>query len=220
MSALNKKLLKKPIEIEQKEEELTQYNNLTELSYKAKGLSVPQNLDWEVKNFLAQYDPSKGPIEKKVTKIVRVKEIDYNSPKKERKEFIYYYENWDGKDWTGAELPSVGDHVEGFYFEQQTSPVIERNRVVGQKRTGERKTYYIPYSKKTVDEIISKSVGTDRDTIIFVVKNDTFRNGQFTYSQFISNTFEGLLKLAMQPGGPMMSPSPEPEVEPEPESKV
>ncbi len=213
MSALNKnknlKLHKNivPVVEQEPEQPLTEYNNLTELSYKSKGLLPPANLKWEVKNFLAQYDPSKGPIQKTVSRIVRLKEIDHNSERKERKDFIYWYEQWNAKDWTGSELPSVGDHVEGFYFEQLTTPVIERNRVVGHRRSGERKVYYVPFSKKAVDDVIAKSVGSDKETIIFTVKTDNWRNGDFTYDQFITPDFNDLVKLAMTPGGPKMAAS-------------
>lgn len=190
---------------EEPETELTEYNKRTEQSYIEKGLPVPQRLDWEVKNFLAQYDPARGPIEKKVTKIVRVKEVDLLSPKKERKEFMYWYENWDAKDWTGSDLPSVGDHVEGFYMEQTTAPIQEKNRVVGHKRTGEKKVFYIPFSKEKMDEVIASSIGTDKDTIIYLLKTPQFRDDRFNYEQFANNSFEELIKIAMTPGGPSMA---------------
>ena len=51
------------------------------------------------------------------TKIVRVKARDYNSEKLERKEFLYYYENWYGVDYRGIRIAPTTDHVEGTYNE-------------------------------------------------------------------------------------------------------
>ena len=55
--------------------------------------------------------------------------------------------------------------------------------------------YYIPYSKKAVDDIISKSVHTDKDSIVFTIRfsgedNPTGQRqmptrNQFSYEQFV-----------------------------------
>ena len=58
------------------------------------------------------------------TKIVRVKARDYNSEKLERKEFLYYYENWYGVDYRGIRIAPTTDHVEGTYNELEMEPVI------------------------------------------------------------------------------------------------
>ena len=66
-------------------------------------------------------------------------------------------------------------------------------------------TYYIPYSKKTVDEIIAKSAPVNKQDIIFTIKfasadcpwgpgPDT-RN-QFTYEQFANWKWEDIYQLA------------------------
>jgi hypothetical protein len=193
-----------PLKEEEVEEEspIIDYNNKTEESYVKQGLVVADNvLNTQEKNFISQVDTSKNPIERTVTKIVRVKDIDYKSEKKERKEFLYYFENWNGIDWAGNRIAPVTDHIEGIYQEQLTNKVIQKNKVVGRERTGQRTVYYIPFSKNKVDEIIESSVGTDKETILF-----TFINGalgyEFPYDVFVNSSYEELSRMLVAPGGP------------------
>jgi hypothetical protein len=189
-------------ENQEQENPIIEYNNNTEQSYLKNGLVVADNvLNTQEKNFISQVDVSKQPIERTVTKIVRVKDIDYKSEKKERKEFLYYFENWNGIDWAGNRIAPVTDHIEGIYQEQLTNKVIQKNKVVGRERTGQRTVYYIPFSKNKVDDIIENSVGTDKETILF-----TFINGalgyQFPYDVFVNSSYEDLSRMLVAPGGP------------------
>jgi len=84
--------------------------------------------------------------------------------KKELKEFLYYYEQWTCYDFIGKKI-EVGDHVEGKYQEQILEGVLYHDQEIGQRRTGERTRYYIPFSKENVDKIIAKSDSSDKQTI-------------------------------------------------------
>jgi len=207
--------LRSSIKPEQQREEspIIEYNNKTWESYRANGF-LPEDPDelkafpvdkWE-RRFLSVVDPSKGEIQRKVTKIVRLKAVDYNTKKQERKEYLIYYEDWFGKDWNGSQVPPVREHVEGLYYRQEREPVYVDRRMDHYERSGQTPIYYIPFSKKAVDDIISKSVGTDEDTIIFLVKftpND--RDDSFNYKQFTNLSFTDLYKLHAQKGGPKMA---------------
>jgi len=182
------------------------YNNKTELSYGEIGFAAPEDLDQQEKNFLNLVDVTKKPIERMVTKIIRIKAIDHNSPKKERKDFLMWYENWYGVDWQGATVSPVTDHVEGRYQKQSKNPVVKQGKIVGYSRGPETTVYYIPFSRTKVDEIIAGSVGTDRDTIRFVVSNGVRRNDSYSYEQFVNLSFEDCIKLMNQTGGPEMTP--------------
>jgi|GEM_PF-2545847 len=133
-----------------------EYNNRTELSYREQGLTPPENLNQQKKNFISKVDTSVEPITKTVTKIVRVKTIDYNSPKRERKEYLIYYENCIGQDWFKRIIPPVTDHIEDKYNEVITEPVYQQQELVGYKYSGKRDIHYIEFSKEKVDEIIEK----------------------------------------------------------------
>lgn len=181
---------------------IVEYNNKTEQSYVKQGLKVPERLDFQIKNFLSEVDITKGDIEKTVTKIARIKAIDYTDKKKKQKEFMYWYENWNGKDWQSRKVSPVTDHVEGIYKEQEVEPIIERNKKTGVKRSGEHTIYYIPYTKEKVDELITNSIGTEKETIKYMIKTPTQRNDDFTYEQFTSLSFDECVGLMMKPGGP------------------
>ena len=153
---------------------------------------------------MSEVDVEAGePMTRTVTKIVRLKAPDYSTPRRERKEYLVYYENWYGKNWQGVKIPPVTNHVEGLYYEQDNEPIIERNKKVGIKRSGQHPVYYIPFSKEKVDEIISNSIGTDKETIIFTVISGPF-SYEFPYDKFVNLSFDELNQLLIRPGGPAL----------------
>jgi len=118
---------------------------------------------------------------------------EYDSKKKELKEWIYYYEDMHGRDFIGRKLDAA-DHVEGMYKERLMEGVMYEDQVIGERRTGERTRYYIPFSKKAVDDIIAKSMETDKDSIHFVVKHAHGRT-EVTYDQFVNMIISEYIKF-------------------------
>ncbi len=55
---------------------------------------------------------------------------------------------------------------------------------MGYEKSGKREVYYIPYSKEKVDEIIEKSTGSDKDTIIFLFQDGPL-GYEFPYDKFV-----------------------------------
>ncbi len=111
--------------------------------------------------------------ERTVTTMVRVKAIDWISPKRERKEFIYYEEDWNGNNWLGIPVNSpISGHIEGKYTEVLTKPMLDERtgEHIDNVFAGTRETFYIPFSKTNVDEIIANSVHSDKTNIRFIVK--------------------------------------------------
>lgn len=167
---------KKP-QIEEKPEVKLEYNNRSYQSYVDAGFAdyIPHKFRQPhdfIQVFFAAADLRKEPIERTVTAIYRVKAIDYDSPKQERKEFIYYEENWVAKNWFGVAVNPIAGHIEGRYTEVSTKPMYDE-RTGGHKDNafaGTRERYYIPWSKKNVDDIIAKSAHSDKSTIRFVIK--------------------------------------------------
>jgi hypothetical protein len=178
-----------------------EYNNKTELSYKEQGLEVPENLSQQEKNFLSKVDPKAEPITRTVTTIVRQKAIDYSSSKRERKEYLIYYENWTGRDWLKRIVPPVTDHIEGRYDEVITEPVYQQQELVGYKYSGKRQIHYIPFSKNKVDEIIENSIGSNKETIKFLFTDGPL-GYEFPYDEFVSRSYEELVAMLIAPGGP------------------
>lgn len=188
-------------ESKKKKKSVLEYNNKTELSYIEQGLEVPENLSQQEKNFISKADPKVEPITRTVTKIVRFKAIDYNSPKRERKEYIIYYENWTGRDWLKRIVSPVTDHIEGRYEEVITEPVYQQQELAGYKYSGKRQIHYIPFSKEKVDEIIEKSMGSDKDTITFLFSEEPL-GYEFPYDVFVNSKYDELVSMLISPGGP------------------
>lgn len=178
-----------------------EYNNRTEQSYIEQGLTPPANLSQQEKNFLSKIDTKVEPITRTVTKIVRFKAIDYSSPKRERKEYIIYYENWTGRDWLRRIVSPVTDHVEGRYDEVITEPVYQQQELAGYKFSGKRQIHYIPFSKEKVDEIMEKSMGSDKDTIKFLFSEEPL-GYEFPYDVFVNSKYDELVSMLISPGGP------------------
>ena len=72
---------------------------------------------------------------------------------------MYYTEDWTGKDWLGIPIDPFGDHVEGKYTEGYLEPKLDERtgEHIDNAFHGSRECYYIPFTKKNVDEIIANS---------------------------------------------------------------
>lgn len=77
-------------------------------------ISAPHD---RIQRFLSEVDIRKGEIERTVRMIVRLRANDWNTPKHERKEFIYYIEDWAAKNWLGVLIKKwcPSEHIEGIY---------------------------------------------------------------------------------------------------------
>jgi hypothetical protein len=154
--------------------------------------------------FLSAADPSKEKVKVRITRMFRLKAIDYESEKHENKEYLYYETEWRATQWNGNPLGPI-EHVEGMHKEQT------KKLVLGDfdPKTGIQKSEYvmdvpktlytIPFSKKAVDDILEKehpfgpdSINTtDKDAVVYYGKFDhilgleSFRCGDFTYDQFV-----------------------------------
>ena len=119
-----------------------------------------------------------------------------------------WYENWREKNWLGQSIPPVSDLVEGVYEKQNLESVIDKKgEIIGHERSGQHTVYYVPFSKKKVDEIIDSSDGSNRDGIVFTVKNgQEMRNDKYNYDQFVNLSFVELVDLMItKKGGPTMA---------------
>ena len=122
-------------DIPKKPEVKIEYNNRSVESFVKNGFAdaIPRSVygpRGRMQQFLNKVDLRKGPIEKTVTTIVRLKATDWNTKKHERKEFIYYFEDWTGNDWLGIPIDPFSEHIEGRYIEPLTRPKLD-------ERTGE-----------------------------------------------------------------------------------
>jgi len=153
-----------------------EFNNLNEKAYQDIGLNPPGHLGYFERKFLLMVDLDKGPIERTVMTMTRLKAPDYlnqgDKPRPERKEYLVYSERWDGKNHIGLALNPV-HHTMGVYDKQFTRPHFNQKGEADYNEldpAAKQTIYTIPFSKKTVDDIISKSANSDKYNIIFTVK--------------------------------------------------
>jgi len=194
-----------PIERKQKQspEVLKDWNQKTRESYTKQGFEVPDRLDEQERYFLQRVDTEKYSVEKEVTHRFRVKAKDYSSNKREQKEFLVWWENWYGKNWLGQKVAPVTNHIEGVYQEQESEPVVYREEIIGHDRAGQHEVHYVPFSKKAVEDIISRSMFDNKHEIKLYVKfPDGSRNGDFTLEQFVNMPFEECYEAMRTAGGP------------------
>jgi hypothetical protein len=86
-------------DVPKKPEVKIEYNDRSYQSYINNGFpdNIPSSIRGpcdRMQQFLNKVDLRKGPIEKTVRMIVRLRAPDYSTKKNERKEFIYYSEDW------------------------------------------------------------------------------------------------------------------------------
>ena len=199
---------------ETKQSPKIEWNDKSVTAYTDLGLEVPETVcRWE-RRFLSKVDISKGPIERSVVAMVRLKAPDFLSKDKvsPRKEYVYYTEWWEGKDWKGVPLNPVAEHYEGVWTKQFSKPHF--NEQIGeidyyQLDVGKQQIIYtIPWSKKNVDDIIAKSVHTDKDNIVFTIKFDSqdtpwgqqpATRNQFSYEKFANWKWDDVYKFNFKP---------------------
>ena len=190
-------------DVPKKPEVKIEYNNRSYESYTKNGFAdnIPRSIRGphdRMQAFLNKVDLRKGDIEKTVRMIVRLRAPDWNSStkKNERKEFIYYFEDWTANDWLGIPIDPFSEHVEGKYQEVLMRPKLDERtgEHIDNVFAGTREVYYIPFTKKNVDEIIANSAHTDKYSIKYTVKfgiedspegfTMSTRN-QFSYDMFL-----------------------------------
>jgi len=134
----------------------------------------------------------------------------YSTKKNERKEFIYYTEDWTGNDWLGIPIDPFSEHIEGKYTEVIMKPKLDERtgEHVDNVFSGTRESYYIPFSKKNVDEIIANSAHSDKDSIKFYIKfgmedsPDSFQvstRNLFSYDKFVNWSWDKLREYQYWP---------------------
>jgi hypothetical protein len=78
------------------------------------------------KDFLNRVDITKGPILVSVQSIIRTMAVDWDSPKRERKEYMCYITAWEAKDWLGNPIKCFHEN-EGRYIQQTKESKISIN---------------------------------------------------------------------------------------------
>ena len=151
----------------------------------------------------------------------RTRAIDYSSEKEERRECLVYNCDWLANNWLGNML-AVRGHIVGKYSELTKQLVTKMDNDSGRinayyVKGPTRTVHTIPFTKKTVDQILnnpnpfgadSENITADKDSVMFYGKIDgerglsNFRCAGYTYEQFITPEWSRFVELATRSGGP------------------
>ena len=118
--------------------------------------------------FLSSVDLTKGPILVSVQSIIRIVAVDWDSPKRERKEYMYYTTQWQAKNHKNNTIKYILEH-EGRYT-QQTKEIVTKTNAKGEdvdvyvKGTA-REVYTIPWDKKKANELLTSEQVFGEDSI-------------------------------------------------------
>ena len=122
------------------------------------------------REFLSKVDLTKGPIFVTVQNIIRTMAVDWDSQKRERKEYVYYTTDWEAKDRLGNTIKCPHEN-EGKYTQQTKIIKTKLNSNNEEEQYYERGTprdvYTIEWNKKTVNELLTseKIFGEDSTNI-------------------------------------------------------
>ena len=119
--------------------------------------------------FLSSVDLSKGPILVTVQNIIRILAVDWNSPKRERKEYMYFTLQLEAKNFKNNTIKYILEN-EGKFIEQQKEIQTKRDQKTGEDvdvyvRTTPRDVYTIPWDKKKAQELLSSEKVFGEDSL-------------------------------------------------------
>ena len=170
------------------------------------------------RNFFGKLDLSKGDVEQTIRAIHRRKGVEFYKDAKGReksrvKEFLTYNVELRGFDWLQNPISCKLEH-EGLCHEPETRVQVTTDKN-GRQTTQYvfsklRNEFYIPFSKKAVDDLLKKS-NSDKDAIKYYgfIPSDQyststkFKCDGYTYEQFLLpwTEFEALAKRSGGPEG-------------------
>jgi hypothetical protein len=167
--------------------------------------------------FLGKADLRQGPLKQLIRMMGRIKSFDYDDNGETigntKKEYLFYEIRYEARDWMGGKVASP-QVIEGRYQQQvlsmQTGFDPKTGKATGHYVKGDPVTrYYVPFSKAAVDKVLKDHDNFDRRyEIQYYGLFDSehggmkFRNGNYTYEQFVNSEFEHTRYLGNSLGGP------------------
>ena len=150
-----------------------------------------------VKQFLSNVDRSKGPIERRVTKLERRKDFDPNTRKIE--EHLVVHVEWLAKDFLGNQLVSV-EMLEGMRNQPLVQTVIDKGRHK-QVYSNWQAVYDIPFSKEAVNEALENQTNIPELVKYMVRTSKSDRDDTYSLEQFRDTTFDECIEIHKQGKG-------------------
>jgi hypothetical protein len=145
------------------------------------------------KKFLSKVDLTKGPILVSVQTILRIMAIDWDSPKREKKEYLYYTTEWEAKDHLNNTI-KCSHEAEGKYMQQtkETRTKLNPNgeELVQYIRGPAREVYTVPWNKKAADLILTGEKYFGEDSINITNLTEVQYTVKFPYGNPARTAFE------------------------------
>src|SRR6185503_6127841 len=149
------------------------------------------------RDFLNNVDLSKGPIERRVIKLERRR--DLNPDTRKMQEYLVSHVEWIAKDFLGNELVST-KVLEGMH----NKPVVQTNLVNGKKvarYVNWQAVYDIPFTKEAVDEALENQQNSPEIVKYMVRTTQSNRDDTYSLEQFRDSTFEECQEISKQGKG-------------------
>jgi hypothetical protein len=145
------------------------------------GNDIPRSVEAPYKqeeDFFSQVSLDKGPITRKITKMIRQK-VD-------GKEYLTFTENWTALNWLGVDIENpITDRLEGILRVPKVVPVTdEKAQRIGKRRSGIITKYEIPFNKENVDKWL-EITGTPKEEIKYTVSTPNRSDECAVYEQFL-----------------------------------
>jgi len=138
-----------------------------------------------LRRFLNNVDLSKGPIERKVARLERRRDLNPETHKMQ--ESLVVHVHWIAQDYLGNKI-SYTDVKEGMYNKPVTSTeIVNGKRVV--RYSNWQPVYDIPFTKEAVNEALENQINPP-ELIDYFVRYSTTRDNTFSLEQFRDSTWE------------------------------
>ena len=160
------------------------------------------------KKFLTKVDLIKGPILVSVQSIIRIMAVDWESPKRERKEYMYYTTQWEAKDHLNNTI-KCSHEAEGRDMQQTKKTMTKLNpngeELVQYVRTPACELYTLLTSEKIFgeDSINITNLTEVQYTVKFQYGNPS--RTSFGMSDFLDFKYEKLQELSRTVKSPYLA---------------
>jgi hypothetical protein len=147
----------------------------------------------------------KNTITKRINNMVRLREKDFLNDPKTTKEWLMWYEDWEGYDSQGHKIPSV-TKVQGFDYQIHYSTDRDSKGHEVYKEQDKYKIYLVEWSIENFEQAVKNAPHTNIDKIGYIC-NELRSWGGFSHEEFKYLSFEELAERGRT--GKVLQPVPD-----------
>jgi len=147
--------------------------------------------------FLSLVDIAKGPIERRVDRLERRRDLDPDTHR--MVEHLVVHSMWIAKDFNGNEIIGL-DILEGAYNYPRVMTKLESGKRITTYDSWEAR-YDIPFTKEAVDKALEGNLNPPEMINYFVRVSRTQRDGNYSFEQFRDTTFDEAITISKENKG-------------------